>query len=159
MIAINRILTPTDFSDFSKHALKYAVSFATQYKAKLYLLHVISDIPEISTFYLKHFPMEGISEEEIYGEIEERVRSELERIISEDIGEGIEVEPAVVRGVPFLEIIRFARENLIDLIVIATHGRTGLKRALFGSTAEKVVRKAPCPVMTVRHPEHEFVLP
>ncbi len=159
MITINKILMPTDFSDFSKHALKYAESFASQYRAKLYLLHVISDIPDFSAFYLKHFPLENINEEEICREVENRVRSEMERLISEDIKENIEVEPAVVVGVPSLEIINFAKEKSIDLIVIATHGRTGLKHVLFGSTAEKVVRGSPCPVMTVRHPEHEFILP
>ena len=63
------------------------------------------------------------------------------------------------RGAPFLEIIRYAKENDVDLIVLGTHGRSGLAHVLLGSVAERVVRKSPCPVLTVRHPEHEFVMP
>jgi len=73
--------------------------------------------------------------------------------------EGIEKESIIRRGVPFVEILTAAGELKVDLITIATHGRTGLQQVLFGSTAEKVVRKAPCPVLSIRHPEHDFVMP
>jgi nucleotide-binding universal stress UspA family protein len=72
---------------------------------------------------------------------------------------GVPVKTAFLEGHPFVEIIRYARETKIDLIVIATHGRTGIKHALFGSVAEKVIRKAPCPVLVVKREERDFVLP
>ena len=76
------------------------------------------------------------------------------------IGQSAKTIVKVVRqGPPFLEIVRYAQEANIDLIVLGTHGRGGLAHMLLGSVAEKVVRKAPCPVLTVRHPEHEFVAP
>jgi len=73
--------------------------------------------------------------------------------------EGFPVKRKVVAGRPFVTIIEYARNREIDLIVIATHGRTGLKSVLLGSVAEKVVRKSPCPVLTIRHPEQKFVMP
>lgn len=73
--------------------------------------------------------------------------------------EGLEVKATVDAGAPHATIIRYARDHDIDLIVLATHGRSGLSHALIGSVAEKVVQMAPCLVLTVKHPEHEFVLP
>ena len=73
--------------------------------------------------------------------------------------EGLDVHARVARGVPYVAIVRYARAHDIDLVVLATHGRTGLSHALMGSVAEKVVQMAPCPVLTVKHPEHEFELP
>ena len=78
---------------------------------------------------------------------------------TKDIREKLDAEHLVRRGAPFLETIRCAQELGVDLIVCGTHGRTGLKHALFGSVAEKIVRKAPCPVLSVRHPEHRFEMP
>ena len=89
----------------------------------------------------------------------ERLKERLLRCISEDIKGKISVEAVVVQGVPFTEIIRMAKEYMVDLIVLGTHGRTGLSQAIMGSVAERVVRKSPCPVLTIRHPEHEFIMP
>jgi len=88
-----------------------------------------------------------------------KLRERLHKCISEDTRKNIEVETIVIEGVPFAEIIKKAREYKVDLIVLGTHGRTGLSHAIMGSVAEKVVRKAPCPVLTIRHPEHDFVMP
>ncbi|MBI4552507.1 MAG: universal stress protein [Candidatus Latescibacteria bacterium] len=153
-IQLKRLLCPTDFSEPSEHALTYAISLAQQYGAVLYLLHVIEPLT----------PVPGIEMGPVlmYDErpdLLQRVHELLDEMVPEDVKAKIEIKPLIRRGAPFLEIIRTAREEEIDLIIIATHGRTGLSHVLLGSTAEKVVRKAPCPVLTIRHPEHEFVMP
>lgn len=154
MPKIERILLPTDFSDFSKNAMEYAISLVRMHKAKLYVLHVIEHIFDISGFYVPHLPVN-----ELYREMEESAKKEIEKFMNKKSREGIEVENMVVSGTPFLEIIRTAREKSIDLIVIATHGRTGLEHVLFGSVAEKVVRKSPCSVFVVKQAGMEFVMP
>lgn len=154
MPKIERILLPTDFSDFSKNAMEYAVSLVRMHKAKLYVLHVIEHIFDISGFYVPHLPVN-----ELYREMEETAKNEIEKFINKKSREGIEVENMVVSGTPFLEIVRTAREKNIDLIVIATHGRTGLEHVLFGSVAEKVVRKSPCSVFVVKQTGMKFVMP
>lgn len=152
MIKVERILFPTDFSPYSLYALKYACSFAREYKATLYILHVI-DIQRIP-------PMLGISYDRVIKDLEKDARKRLkELVIKEEDVKGIKVETMIRHGSPFVEIIKTCKELNIDLITIATHGYTGLKHVLFGSTAENVVRNSPCPVLTVRHPEHEFVMP
>ena len=83
----------------------------------------------------------------------------MERVVREQGLGHLKVHPEVLEGAPFAEIVRYAREKDVDLIVMGTHGHTGLAHVLVGSVTEKVVRKAPCPVLTVRHPEHEFVHP
>ncbi len=92
-------------------------------------------------------------------DIENQARKALEEVLPEEVRGTIETECMTRKGVPFLEIIRCAKAIRADVIVCGTHGRTGLKHALFGSVAEKVVRKAPCPVLSVRHPEHKFEMP
>lgn len=156
MIKISRILFPSDFSDLSLQALKYARSFSEAYAAELHLIHVVD---EASMYWMAMGPNSlpvGPSTEELV----DVSREELKRFVQEHLSD---LKPPLVTGVevgrPFMEIIRYARENVIDLIVIGTHGRSGLKHVLLGSVAEKVVRKAPCPVLTIRHPEHEFVMP
>ena len=149
-VVLNKILCPYDFSESSSHALRYAIEFASAYKAKLYLLHVfdirILDYGE---------PIYGISVPT--GDAVSTIKTELANSIPEKVKNGLQVETIVVSGVPFYEIIKFANENGIDLIVMGTHGRTGIAHILLGSVAEKVVRKASCPVLTVRHPGQEFV--
>jgi nucleotide-binding universal stress UspA family protein len=86
-------------------------------------------------------------------------RAALERVVREANAPGVVIHAEVAEGLPFDEIVRLARDRNVDLIVMGTHGHTGLAHVLMGSVAEKVVRRAPCPVLTVRHPEHEFVHP
>ncbi len=150
VVALNKILCPYDFSESSSHALRYAIEFASAYKAKLYLLHVF-DIRVLD--YGE--PIYGISipTKDAIGTI----KTELANSIPEKVKNELQVETIVVSGVPFYEIIKFANENGVDLIVMGTHGRTGIAHILLGSVAEKVVRKASCPVLTVRHPGQEFV--
>ena len=83
----------------------------------------------------------------------------MERFVADNLSETQKVESRVLVGVPFVEIIRYARDQSIDLIVIGTHGHSALAAMLLGTVAEKVVRKAPCPVLTVRHPQHKFEMP
>lgn len=146
---IKSILFPTDFSEGSAQALRYAVDLANRYGAKLYLLHVIYDIAKGAGWYVPH-----ISMDQLYKDIEEGAKKELERFGNEEIGDFKNVERAIIKGVPHEEIINFAKNNKIDLIVIGTHGRKGLDRILFGSTAAQVVRFAPCPVLSVRIPSY-----
>ncbi|HHT9104407.1 MAG TPA: universal stress protein [Candidatus Wujingus californicus] len=152
MISIKNILCPIDYSVYSEKALKYAIEFAEKYNAKLYLMHVLDiriyDITDPELYNVNVIDKETIN----------KLRERLHKCISEDTRKNIEVETIVIEGVPFAEIIKKAREYKIDLIVLGTHGRTGLSHAIMGSVAEKVVRKAPCPVLTIRHPEHDFVM-
>jgi nucleotide-binding universal stress UspA family protein len=154
MIKLEKILFPTDFSDFSGYAASFAVSFAMDYKATLYILHVIElplGIPGIYTL--------GVSERELNQTTERLVREELEKASSRELLRSLKYEVACVKGKPFHEIIKFADETGIDMIVMGTRGRTGLESVLLGSTAEKVLRGASIPVFVVRRPGHRFVIP
>jgi nucleotide-binding universal stress UspA family protein len=146
---IKKILFATDFSEGSSSSLPYAVSIAKQYGAKLYFVHVIYDVVKTSGWYVPH-----VSMDELYRDMEKNAKAQLEKSFIEEIRGYKDVEHVVLKGTPYEEISRFAEENKIDLIVIGTHGRKGLDRMLFGSTAEQVVRYAPCPVLTVRLPKH-----
>ena len=140
-----RILFPTDFSEGALHALPYALGMAKNCDAKLYMLHVIYDVATASGLYVPH-----VSFDEMYKDLEKSAQKELEKFGCEELKDLKDVEYTVLRGTPYDEILKFAQEKNIDIIVIGTHGRKGLDRFLFGSTAEKVVRYAPCPVLTVR---------
>ena len=154
-IEIKSILLPTDFSDHSKHAFDYALSFAAQYKAKLYVQHVLISPHALVGYEAAPF----VSYERLYAEMRKSAEEAMSHFISEEAKKEVEIETVFSQGTPFLEIVKLAREKDVDLIVIATHGRTGLKHVFFGSVAEKVVRKSPCPVLSIRHPGHEFVMP
>lgn len=150
-IKIEKILFPTDFSECAQHALMYALSFATEYGAQLIILHVV---PQLNLPTEMEAKARGL-----YDEMEKAARAKIAKLVPKRFLEKIKVQNVVVRGVPFLEIIKEAKKRNVDLITIATHGRTGLQHAIFGSTAENVARKSPCPVLIVRHPEVEFVAP
>jgi nucleotide-binding universal stress UspA family protein len=153
MIGLNRILVATDFSTCSHEALEYASELARRFAAELHLLHVADDPHNVFPHAGGTIPVEELARAEAETDAALRRSAEvLER-------EGRQVQRSVVRGVPFVEIIRYAREHDIDLIVVGTHGRTGLQQALMGSVAERVVRKAPCPVLVVRASGHQFVMP
>lgn len=153
MINIKNILCPIDYSVYSEKALEYAIEFAEKYQAKLYLIHVL----DIRIYDMNDPDLYNVSI--VDKDTIDRLKERLLRCIREDIKEKISVEAVVVQGVPFTEIIRAAKEYMVDLIVLGTHGRTGLSQAIMGSVAERVVRKSPCPVLTIRHPEHEFIMP
>jgi nucleotide-binding universal stress UspA family protein len=155
MIRLKKILFPTDFSETSQEAAHYAISFAREFKAKAYILHVVNQ--KVFTEGL-NMPR-VVSVEELEKEMTEEARRRLKTLIPAEEAEGVDMESVIRKGEPFLEIIRFAKEEDVDLIVIGTHGRSGFEHIIFGSTAEKVVRKAPCPVLSVRPEQREFVMP
>lgn len=147
MRPIRRILFPTDFSDYAEDALSYAVRLAKDFDAELHVLHVVSPLPAlVCTEGMPYNP----------ADTEDSRIADAERAVGRLVGTvkdlGVTVRSRVCTGVPFHEILEYARGQDIDLIVMATHGRTGLAHALLGSVTEKIVRTAPCPVFTVRHP-------
>ena len=148
---ISRILVPIDFSDYSKNALKYAVDFAKFFKAKIFLIYVIEPI-----IYPADFSIGQVTIPTPDVDMHSRAQSELESLAKSFQESSVEVETIIKSGKPFVEINEIAAEKNIDLIIIATHGHTGVEHLLFGSTAEKVVRKAPCPVLTLREPVKGF---
>ena len=155
MIDLHRILIPTDFSKHSHNALTYAAAFAEKFQAELYLLHVVQDLALFIPDAVTAAPPVAPPVEQITA----AARAALDEAVCQAPLQGLTVHPEVREGTPFYEIVTFAKEKDIDLIIMGTHGRGGLAHVLLGSVAEKVVRKAPCPVLTVRHPEHEFVHP
>jgi nucleotide-binding universal stress UspA family protein len=145
VIEIKKILVPTDFSESAHHALEYAVSLAQSFGAGVTLLHVVENVAVSYASDLFPVPMA-----EVFEEVSGYARKETAALSAEVRAKGIEVAEKVVQGKPAVEILRVAREDAIDLIVLGTQGRGVLDHALFGSTTERVVRKAPCPVLTCR---------
>ena len=144
---IRSILLPTDFSECANYALSYAASLARSASASIICVHVIEPVvPTVGyTGMTEPLPMTDLSEQ-----LEESAERELPKIGACDECAGLEIEEVIAHGDAAAEIVRVARERKVDLIVIASHGRTGLGRILFGSTAESVVRHAPCPVLVVK---------
>ncbi len=155
MIKLQKILTPTDFSEFSAHALRYGCEFAKRFGAELHLLHVIDESLTLPD------PLLGapVPDSQIR-DLQHSAETAMQNVLADDWLEGVKVAARVIQiGSPFVGIIQYAKENEIDMIVMGTHGRTGLVHVMIGSTAERIVRKAPCPVLTVRPEEHDFVMP
>ncbi len=150
-ITINKILVPIDFSEYSKSALKYAVSFAKKFEAEIFLIYVVEPI-----IYPPDFSMGQIAIPSMDIDLDKRAEEELKKLIETEINSSLKAEAIIKTGKPFIEIIETASEKNIDMIIIATHGHSGVEHILFGSTAEKVVRKAPCPVLTLREPIKGF---
>ena len=149
-IVIKEVLCPVDFSRHSEHALQYALAFTEAYNAHLEILHVVN-LPLLPSYWL---------DEDVYpvaARVKELSRQPLDELVGRCHDRHARVTGTVVEGTPFVEIVRAAKANDVDLIVMASHGRSGLKHVLIGGTAEKVVRQSPCPVLIVKHPEHEFV--
>ena len=148
MLAIRKILVPTDFSDCSEAALAYGRQMAQAFGASLHVLHVVQD-PYTQPWAAEAFPAPlG----DLLVQWEEQARARMVDALPE--AERASTTVATQIGSPFFEIVRYAQDEQIDLIVLGTHGRGPLGHMLLGSVAEKVVRKAPCPVLTVRHPQH-----
>ncbi|MCA9058412.1 MAG: universal stress protein [Planctomycetaceae bacterium] len=156
MITLDRVLVATDFSDYSRPALDYGSAIAARFGAQLHLLHVVADpamlIPESHAFTVE--AMQAQSEALV-----EDAKKRLTELPGDGWDDGKPVIREVRTGAVFLEIIDYARTQEIDLLVIGTHGRSGLMHVLMGSVAEKIVRKSPCPVLTVKPEGHQFVMP
>jgi nucleotide-binding universal stress UspA family protein len=156
MIALKTVLVPTDFSDPSEIAFRYGKAFAESFGASLHLLHVVDS----ASMYVWGSPEGAVGMPAgAYDEAERYARERLQGLLTMPEQERFRAVQAIVTGSPFVEIVRYAKRQEIDLIVMGTHGRGPIAHMLMGSVAERVVRKAPCPVLTVRHPEHEFVMP
>lgn len=151
-LKINKILVPIDFSDYSKAALRYAVNFAKLFNAEIILIYVVEPV-----IYPPDFSMGQIAIPTVTTEFDDRAKEELKKLASNEIPSQTKVQTVLKTGKPFVEIIDTAAELDVDIIIIATHGHSGVEHILFGSTAEKVVRKAPCPVLTIREPVKGFL--
>ena len=157
MVEIKKILYPTDFSEYSLAALPYAIKLTRQNNAELYCLHVVELSQEEYNIseYMVPLNIPHVSKDKII----RTARTRLEKFVNENLSEIKKLNSRVLIGTPFVDIIRYAKELSIDLIVLGTHGRSALATMLLGSVAEKVIRKAPCPVLSIRHPEHKFEMP
>lgn len=151
MEPIKKILIPIDFSDYSKRALRYAIDFSKHFNSELILVSVIEPM-----IYPADFSMGQVAIPATDQNLTERIENELKSLEENEIGNQVKSKRIIKSGKPFYEIVETAREEDVDLIIIATHGHTGVEHLLFGSTAEKVVRKAPCPVLTLREPIKGF---
>lgn len=150
MIKLKKILVPVDFSKFSDKALRYAEELAGKFHAELHLLHAFETMPIMAEG--GYFPPDIASKEE------EAARQSLNEL-EVNVPDEVQIVRELNHGHPFVEIVRYAKENDVGLIVMGTHGRGAIAHMLLGSVAEKVVRKASCPVLTVRDEEHEFIMP
>lgn len=149
-LQIKEILVPTDFSPPADKAVKYALAFCRQFGARLTLAYVVEP-KAFSDFQAKSGRFEDESSRKAARDKLASIRNKQADI------EQFMREPKVVVGKPFQEIVSMARGLKVDLVILGTHGRTGLRHVLLGSVAEKVLRHAPCPVLVVREKEHEFV--
>ncbi|HEX7794871.1 MAG TPA: universal stress protein [Vicinamibacterales bacterium] len=138
-IPLSRILVPTDFNEKAQMALSYGVTLAERFGSTLHVLHVVEAIVDVAQ----------VSQEQLDGRIVDGTWNELNKLLSADDRKRLNVTFAIEWGVPFAEIIRYARARQIELIVMGTHGSGAVKRLILGSVAENVVRSAPCPVLTV----------
>ncbi len=148
MKKFNKILFATDLTEFSEYAFDYALALAKEFNAKLIILHVINQPLGLQDYYAPQISFETIMEE-----IKKSAEKMMDEFCGKKIKEYSNYEQFIVSGIPHLEILNKADTEKVDLIVIGTHGRAGVDHFIFGSTAEKVVRKAVCPVMTVRPPQ------
>ncbi|MFQ6675876.1 MAG: universal stress protein [Fidelibacterota bacterium] len=152
-LEFKRILVTTDFSEYSRYAFRHAVTIARKFDAELILMHVIQPTITPADYAWASPPPDVAAQHEKY------CRESLSKMVKELIPDDIKADTLLAHGAPFREIIEASRKRDVDLIVMATHGLGGLSHVLFGSTTEKVVRKSPCPVLTVRHPDHTFEMP
>jgi nucleotide-binding universal stress UspA family protein len=156
MIALKKILVPTDFGDAADAALTYARALARNFGASVEVLHVAEDVSA------------RMFAGEVYVAVPQTLQQDIEEAAGKQLDQRLvdnDPQPLPMRRVvvtsnaPALTIVNYARDNTVDLIVMGTHGRGALSHLLMGSVAERVVRLAGCPVLVVRHPEHDFVVP
>jgi len=147
MKPFHKILIAVDFSENSNYAFDYALTLAKQFDAELTVMHVINEPIDLRGFYVPH-----ISFEQLEREIEAGATGMMEKFCQEKMGEFRNYVTCIANGIPYEEIIRKAKEIDASLIVLGTHGRTGFDHIIFGSTAERVVRSSPCPVLSIRLP-------
>ena len=156
MISLKNILVATDFSEPSDAALTYGRALARSFSATLHVVHIVGNLSSAvygAEGYVASVP-------EMQQEIEDSARKQLDNLLVDNDPRPLPVRRVLLTSdAPAQAIVNYAAESHIDLIVTGTHGRGAVAHLLMGSVAERVVRTAPCPVLTVRHPEHEFVVP
>ena len=155
MIKISKVLVATDFGEASESALNYGREFARTFGAALHVLHVV-DNPMIWA------GPEAVSIDfaRLQAELEAGAEQALGRLVTAEDRDQLKAVTAIRCGSsPAFEIAAYAKAEGIDLVLMGTHGRGPMGHLLMGSVAEKLVRIAPCPVLTVRHPEHDFIQP
>lgn len=155
MIALKNVLVATDFGEPAEMALRYGRELARTFGAKLHVLHVVQDLG----IYLSAQEY-ATSVGRLQVEVEESARARAHRLVSDEDRQVLRAEVTVVTNMSAAQaIVSYARDRQIDLVIAGTHGRGKVAKLIIGSVAEKVARTAPCPVLVVRHPEREFVLP
>lgn len=156
MIALRNILVATDFSEPSDAALNYGRALARNFNATLHVLHIVGSVSSVvygAEGYTASIP-------ELQEELEEEARKQLDALLIDNDPKPLPTRRVLLTSnAPANAIVDYAGREHIDLIVTGTHGRGAVAHLLMGSVAERVVRTAPCPVLTVRHPEHEFIVP
>jgi nucleotide-binding universal stress UspA family protein len=156
MISLKRVLVATDFGEAADAALSYGRELARTFGARLDVLHVVENV------LTRGFGAEGYvaSYPDLQRDVEEAARRQLDSLLPEEDRVKLQARTILLTSnSPAFTIAAYSAEENIDLIVMGTHGRGAIAQLLMGSVAERVVRTAPCPVLTVRHPEHEFVMP
>jgi nucleotide-binding universal stress UspA family protein len=148
---IKKILVPVDFSDCSRKALRYALALAKEHQAAITLVHVISP----PSYPVGEFG--GLEYGNLVADMRVGGEKQLKEMARNDVGNAAPVDIRILSGAPATEVVETAKELDVDMIVVSTHGHTGLKHVLLGSVAEHVVRTAPCPVLVVREREHEIL--
>src|SRR5881394_1016233 len=146
------ILFPTDFTPHARSALKYAAAFARAGGRRVVLFSVQTGRVPANLMTLPERILQNQEKNWLL-----QLRGQVRELLTDPSFEGLEVDPVIVEGEPADEIAKAIREYDIDLVTVVTHGRRGLARALFGSTAEEIIAEAPCPVLTIRPPQHDFV--
>ncbi|MEJ2720413.1 MAG: universal stress protein [bacterium] len=154
MVAFKEIVMPIDFSEHSLRAVDYGVEIGQKFSSHLTLVYVIEPLLQAADL-----TWTTVDFEELNRAHRTSAERQLQQILDDRIPKGLACNTAILLGKPFVEIIKYAQEENADLIVMATHGRSAISHILMGSTAEKVVRRAPCPVLTVKHPKHVFAVP
>lgn len=156
MIALKKILVATDFGEAAEAALRYGRALARNFNATLYVMHVAEDVS--ARLFVGEASVGVLPD--IQRDVEEAARKQIRELLVDNDPDPLPVKPVMVTSNgPAQAIVQYAKDAHIDLIVVGTHGRGAVAHMLMGSVAERVVRMAGCPVMVVRHPEHEFVIP
>jgi universal stress protein A len=153
---IKTILVPVDFSEFTRNVMEYATFIAQSFHSRMIVVHVLQtfDIGEAVNWMETIIPAQpGL---DLLGQIRESAEKQLASLKAQYADLPVSIITRIEEGVPFVEIVRLAAREEVDLIVMGSHGRTGIRHLLIGSVAEKVVRKAPCPVLCVKSKEFQF---
>jgi nucleotide-binding universal stress UspA family protein len=145
MREIKTVLLPVDFSDSSELLAEYALTFGSCFSARVFVLHVVSSLEDFTGLYLPH-----ISLETVMGEVYQSAKKSLNDFCLKYFEKKIQYESILAKGDAYREILNTAAEKKADVIIMGAHGRSGLDDLIFGSTVERVLRGAECPVLTVR---------